>query len=149
MPDPLFDSRTARHDLPLLFPGQAQKEAFVNEAVSRLDSLVHLAIESERPDPPASPTDGQAWLVGSGATGDWSGRAGQIAARQAGNWQYFIARDGMRVLNRATGQDLRYRNGWIAAAKPAAPAGGTTIDTEVRSAVVQIIAALSAAGITV
>ncbi|MFM5884258.1 MAG: DUF2793 domain-containing protein [Novosphingobium sp.] len=128
--------------------GQAQKEVFVNETVARLDALVHLAIESERPDPPATPVDGQAWLIGTGASGEWAGRTGQIAARQGGNWQFFVARDGLRALNRATGQDLRYRNGWIAAAKPAAPSGGTTIDAEARATLAQILTALSSAGIT-
>ncbi|MFC0589986.1 DUF2793 domain-containing protein [Novosphingobium aquiterrae] len=128
--------------------GQAQKELFVNEAVSRLDALVHLAIEGERPDPPATPVDGQAWLIGAGATGDWSGRSGQIAARQGGSWQFFVGCDGMRALNRTTGQDLRYRNGWTSVPKPSSPSGGTTVDAEARAAVVQILAALSAAGIT-
>jgi hypothetical protein len=127
--------------------GQAQKETFVNEAVVRLDALVHLAVESELAVPPLSPLDGQAWLVAAAASGDWTGRTGQIAARQGGNWLYFVPRDGMRLLNRATGQDFRYRNGWTSAARPAQPAGGTTIDAEARTAIGQILAALTSAGV--
>ena len=36
MSDPIFDSRTLRHDLPYLFPGQAQKEGYVNEALAHM-----------------------------------------------------------------------------------------------------------------
>ncbi len=147
MPDPIFDSRTARFELPLLFSGQTQKEGFVNESLARLDALLHLAIESELASPPSTPTDGQAWLVAIGASGDWSGQAGKIAARQAGNWLFAVPRDGLRLLNRATGQEMRYAAGWKAATRPAAPSGGTVVDSEARSSIAAIISALSAAGI--
>ena len=121
MPDPLFDSRTTRFELPLLFAGQAQKELFVNELAARLDALLHGAIEAELAAPPASPSDGQAWLIASGASGEWAGKTGQIAARQAGNWLYFVPRDGLRLLNRTSGQDLRYKGVWLTASRPWAP----------------------------
>lgn len=147
MPEPLFESRTTRFELPLLFAGQAQKEIFVNELAARLDALLHGAIEAELAVPPISPSNGQAWLVASGASGEWSGKAGQIAARQAGNWLFFVPRDGIRVLNRATGQDIRFKDSWLAAARPATPSGGSTIDSEARTAINAILGSLSAAGI--
>lgn len=147
MPDPLYDSRTPRLDMPLLFAGQAQKESYVNEATARIDALLHGAIEAEIATPPALPVDGQCWLVGSSPTGVWTGQAGKIAARQAGNWLFFVARDGMKLLNRATGQEIRYKAGWQAATRPAVPAGGTTIDAEARSAIAAILTSLTTAGI--
>lgn len=147
MPDPLFDSRTARFDLPLLFAGQTQKEGFVNEGLARIDALIHLAIEGEQASPPASPADGQAWLVASGASGDWSGQAGKIAARQAGNWFFAMPRDGLKLLNRSTAQELRYAGTWKAASRPAAPSGGSVIDAEARNAITAILAALTTAGL--
>lgn len=147
MPDPLFDSRTARFELPLLFAGQAQKEFFVNELAARVDSLVHLAIEGEQAAPPTNPADGQAWLVGPGASGEWSGQTGKIASRQAGNWLFLAPRDGMRLLNRSSGQEMRYANGWLAPARPPAPSGGTTIDSESRTAIAALLACLTEAGI--
>lgn len=146
MPDPLFDSKTARFDLPLLFAGQAQKELFVNEAASRVDALLHPAVEAELAAPPANPLDGQAWLVGPAATGDWAGRTGQLAARQAGMWFYVAPRTGMRVLNLATGQFLLFNGSWAKPATPAAPSGGTVIDVEARAAIVALIAALGVSG---
>jgi hypothetical protein len=130
MPDPLFDVRTPRLDLPLLFAAQAQKEGYVNEIAARI-----------------SPADGLCWLVASGATGDWTGQSGTIAARQAGNWLFFAPCDGMRLLNRATGQEIRYLAGWKNPVRPAAPSGGTVVDSEVRSAFAALCTALVDAGI--
>ena len=122
MSDPfLFDTTCPRFGLPLLFAGQAQKEAFVNEAHSLADALMHCAIEGIAAAPPVTPADGENWLVATG--------------------------DGLRVLNRATGQDLRFRASWQTPAAPIAPTGGTTIDTQARAAIVELIAALRQAGV--
>ena len=130
-----------------MFAGQAQKELFVNELAARLDALLHGAIEAELAVPPASPSDGQAWLIASGASGEWSGKTGQIAARQTGNWLYFAPRDGLRLLNRATGQDIRFKGAWQVASRPAAPSGGATIDSEARTAISALLSSLTTAGI--
>jgi len=143
----LFDSRTARLDLPLLFAGQAQKEVFVNEALLRLDALLGCAIEGEIATPPADPEDGKAWLVGGGASGEWAGHDGKIAARQAGQWLMAEPRDGMRIFNRATGQMLFRNVGWQAPDRPAMAEGGATVDAEARAAIVALTAALTEAGI--
>lgn len=148
MTDPIsFDSASPRFGLPLLFAGQAQKEAYVNEAHALSDALLHCALEGIANSPPGSPAEGTCWLVGSAPTGAWAGQAGNLAARQAGNWLFVTPVDGMRVLNRATGQDMRFAAGWKAASRPAAPAGGTTIDAEARAAIGLILTALTSAGI--
>lgn len=146
MPDPLYDTRTARHDLPLLFVGQAQKETFVNELAARVDALLHPAIEAEAAAPPTNPSDGQAWLVGANPTGDWAGQAGMLAARAAGNWLFVQPLAGMALLNKATGQQVRFVSAWHHPAKPALPSGGTTIDAEARSTIAAIVAAMIDAG---
>jgi hypothetical protein len=144
---PLYDLRTARHDLPLLFAGQSQKETYVNELAARVDALLHLAIEAEMATPPTTAIDGQSWLIGASPTGEWAGQSGKIAARASGNWLFLQPDAGMILLNKATGQQVRYLSGWQAPAKPALPIGGTNIDTEARAAIAAIVAALATAGI--
>ncbi|HET9629768.1 MAG TPA: DUF2793 domain-containing protein [Novosphingobium sp.] len=127
--------------------GQAQKELTVNEALARTDALLHIAIEGTATSPPATPTNGEAWMVGASATGIWAGHDGQIACRQAGNWLYIQPRDGLRVLDRSTGQDRRYAGSWQIATSPVEPSGGSTVDTQARAAIGSIIAALRTAGV--
>lgn len=148
MTDPLtFDSSSARFGLPYLFAGQAQKEAFVNEAHALADALLHCAVEGEADAPPADPAEGECWLVGAAPTGAWAGQAGTLACRQQGVWLFVMPRDGMRLLDGASGQERRYRGGWIAPLPPAPPSGGTTIDSEARTAVAALISCLREAGI--
>lgn len=147
MPDPLYDSRTARHDLPMLFAGQTQKETFVNEAFVRIDALLHIAVEGTASVPPAAAANGECWLVDSGASGTWAGKDGQIAAFAGGNWLFFSPRDGMRLFDRSSGQDLRHSGGWIAPSRPNAPSGGSVIDAESRAAITALMQCLTDAGI--
>lgn len=148
MTDPLsFASATPRFGLPLLFSGQAEKEFYVNEAHALTDALVHCAVEEVTNTPPSAPVDGLCWLAGSAPTEVWTGQAGKIACRQMGNWLFIEPRDGLALLNRATGQILRFREGWIAPAAPELPSGGATIDSEVRAALDDLITALTQAGI--
>ena len=142
-----FDASSPRFALPLLFAGQAQKEVFVNEAHALTDALLHCSIEGTVSDPPASPADGENWLVGTAATEEWAGQDGSLACRQGGSWLFVAARDGMQLFDRSTGQTLLYNGGWNAPVAPASPSGGTTVDSEARAAIDAVIVALRAAGI--
>ena len=132
--------------LPTTIAGQAQKEFFVNEAHALTDALLHPAVEGEADAPPASPGAGECWLVGATPNGAWADHAGELASYQGGDWIFAAPRDGLRMLDRSTGQEVRYRGGWVRPATPAQPAGGATVDTEARAAIVGLIAALVAGG---
>jgi hypothetical protein len=127
--------------------GQSQKEFFVNEAHALVDALLHPAIEGEADAPPSAPAQGESWLVGDAPSGAWADQAGKLASYQAGGWIFASPREGMSVLDRATGQGIRYRDGWQRPATPAEPAGGATVDSEARAAIGELIEVLIAAGI--
>ena len=126
---------------------QAQKEIFVNEALAKLDGLLHLTVEGEIDTPPANPIDGEAWIIGSAPTGDWANHAGEIAMRQSGNWLFATLREGMIAFDKTAGQLARYDGEWLRASPVAAPVSGSTVDAEARAAIGNILTALASAGI--
>lgn len=148
MADPIaFTSISPRFGLPLLFAGQSQKEFYVNQAHLLADAMLHPVVAGIANSPPATPTEGQSWIVGTAPTGIWIGHGNAIATFAGGSWNFAAPQSGMRVFDSAAKQDIRYRNGWIRAAAVALPTGGTTIDTDARTAIAQLIAALVQAGV--
>lgn len=164
----MIDETTARLALPLLQPGQAQKELYHNEALALLDLATQALVEAVGVDtPPAAPALGACWVVGGAPVGDWAGQALAIAGWTSGGWRFVAARDGMCVWNRTEGQPSRFdgavwRSGElrgsqlviageqvIGARQPgiADPAGGANIDSEARSAIVGILATLRGHGL--
>lgn len=144
---PTFSSASPRLGLPMLFSGQAQKETYVNEAHALIDALAHCAIEGSASAPPTSPVNGTNWLVKSGATGDWTGQDGKIACYQSGNWLFATPFDGLRIFDRSSHLFTHYSSGWQGASAISAPNGGTTIDTQARSTLANLISALQTTGI--
>jgi hypothetical protein len=81
--------------LPELIAAQAQKHVTVNEALRALDVLVQLAVlDRDLTSPPASPAEGERWLVAASATGDWAGHDGEIAAWRDGDWDFYPPKTG-------------------------------------------------------
>lgn len=148
MSDPIiFDTATARFDLPLLFSGQAQKEFFVNEALSRADLLLHCAIEGEAAAPPAAPVAGQVWLVAASPSGAFAGHIGALAGWTTDGWRFVLPRDGVRVFDRSSDAFRLFNGAWRRQVAPTAPSGGTTIDAEVRAAIALLVDKLVDAGV--
>ena len=94
--EPVLDVIDTPHlALPLIAAAQAQKHVTHNEALAALDALVQLAVkERGRTAPPASPAEGDRYLVGAGATGAFAGQAGHIALFDLGAWRFFTPRPG-------------------------------------------------------
>lgn len=164
----MLDEMTARLRLPLLQPGQAQKELYHNEALALLDLATQAAVEAVGLDvPPDDPAEGACWVVGSAPTGAWAGHADAIAGWTGGGWRFVAPREGMSVWNRSAREPIRFDGGgWqsgelrgrvlrlggdqvVGARRPAIddPVGGATADSEARAAIVAILAALRAHGL--
>lgn len=148
MTDPIsFTSASPRFSLPFLFAAQAQREFYVNEALARLDALLHPVVQGIANDPPLSPQEGECWIVGPDPTGEWAGHPDAIATMQSGNWLLIEATTGLQVYNQSSTQCARYDSGWLSASTPANPTGGSVQDLEARTAISGLIAALVSAGI--
>lgn len=157
---------TARLALPLLEPGQAQKEMFHNEALALLDIAVQGAAAGPLDIPPADPQSGECWIVGANPSGDWSERARCIAGWTAGGWRFVAPFEGMRMwLGLGTGLALFVDGEWrigethgklfvegqqVVGLRSAAipePEGGTVVDGAARAAIVALLQALRAHGL--
>jgi hypothetical protein len=93
-------SQSTRLQLPFLAAGQAQKHVTVNETLLRLDALVQLSAKSAATTAqPASPSDGDIYLLPAGKTGaTWGAMAdGAIAYYRDGAWEALAANLGWRV----------------------------------------------------
>jgi lysophospholipase L1-like esterase len=83
--------------LPLLEASQAQKHVTHNEALLSIDALTQLAVIARTlAAPPATPAEGDGYLVAASPTGAWAGHAGHIAYR-SGGWRFAIPRAGWRL----------------------------------------------------
>lgn len=159
---------TERLALPMIVPGQAQKELFHNEALQLLDAVVAGAVEEwGRNDPPQSPTPGACYLIGDAPTGVWSLNGGYLAAFSAAGWRFVAPVVGLRVIVKTSGATATYMpGGWevgtlrgsqlvvegeqVVGARAAAvadPAGGTVIDSEARTAVAGMLSAMRQHGL--
>ena len=159
---------TSRLTLPLLAAGQLQKEESHNEALLTLDFLVGGTIAPGTwTAPPAAPIDGQWYRVGVGATGEWAGQDGRIAALTPGGWRYLMPVEGLALVEQGSGLTAAWRSGaWEVGIERAAevrvggikvvggqtaaiadPSGGGTVDAEARTCLAAVLAALRGHGL--
>lgn len=105
--------------LPLIQPSQAQKHVTHNEALRVLDVLVQPVVATRGGDvAPASPAEGDRHIVGAVPTGAWAGRAGWIAVREAGQWEFLEPQEGWRAMVLAEGAEVTFLGGlWRGAAE--------------------------------
>lgn len=159
---------TPRWELPQLFAGQAQKEMFHNEALTRIDMLLHGQVESaDLSVPPTSPAQGQCWIVAADAVGAWAGRDGALASWTEGGWRFVTPAAGLALWVADRGHELRHDGSqwqdgalredglYVAGTRSvgerqaaiAAPGGGTTIDSEARGVINAILAVMRSHGL--
>lgn len=89
---------TPRLSLPLLAAGQAQKHVTHNDALVRLDALIHLVVDSRTQlEPPVSPSELSAYIVPAGAAGVFAGHTDQVALFEDGGWTFLMPRTGWQA----------------------------------------------------
>ena len=161
-------SSTARLSVPFFIAGQAQKEFTHNEALQTIDLLLAAAVEEgPRADPPTAPSVGACYIVGDSPTGDWAGQPRAVAGYTSGGWRFVAPVEGMTAYVKANAVWANYRAGaWeigqlrgsnvlvggqqvvgSRATAIASASGGTTIDSEARSVINQILDALRQHGL--
>jgi hypothetical protein len=158
---------TPRLALPLLQPGQAQKEMTCNESLARLDLAVQgAAVATGAETPPVNPAPGACWVLGAAPEGAWTGHPHAVAGWTSSGWVFMEAREGMQLWLGAAQGSARFSGGaWHLGAlhgkvfvegdqvvgsrvdSIAEPLGGITVDAEARAAIVSVLEALRAHGL--
>jgi hypothetical protein len=91
-------SNSTNLGLPYLEAAQAQKHVTVNEALTRLDALVHLAaISRVVATPPGTPAQGDRYLLPASPVGVWASQGGKLAMWLDGAWNYATPREGWQL----------------------------------------------------
>ncbi|MEL6955449.1 MAG: DUF2793 domain-containing protein [Pseudomonadota bacterium] len=102
-----MSDETLHLKLPYLTSHQAAKHVTLNESLRALDVLVHLSVASaETANPPATPQDGDRYIVPDVNDGPWQDRSLQVAAFIDGGWLYFMPQTGWRAYVEDTGTDV-------------------------------------------
>ncbi|MDZ4380476.1 MAG: DUF2793 domain-containing protein [Parvibaculum sp.] len=124
-------SDTFHLGLPFLEAAQAQKHVTVNEALRRLDALLHLSVASRTlASPPANPEDGVRYIVAAGAEDGWAGHEGEVAALIDGGWIFFAPKAGWRAHDEADNALLLHDGeGWSPLPDSAGVAGASGAST--------------------
>lgn len=164
----MIEQTTTRLALPLLVPGQAEKESTHNEALTLLDFLVQPAVTAVgATTPPATPSIGECWVTGDAPTGEWRGHARCLAGWTAGGWRFVRPAEGFAAWCISSSKPVTYRQGaWqegdlscgrlviggdgVVGPREAAipdPAGGTGSDVNARAAIVAILGAMRRHGL--
>jgi hypothetical protein len=91
-----MSDETTRLHLAQLVSLQELNAVTWNEALAGIDTLVDLCLLGTSVNtPPASPADGDAYLVGANPTGAWLGSAYKIAACSDGTWRFLVPFKGL------------------------------------------------------
>lgn len=157
-------TQTVRYGLPFLQAGQAQKEITHNDALARVDALLHLAVESRHTVAVPTMAD-TCWIVAPDATGAWAGHDGQVAVLDDAGWTFVVPLDGCIAFVRDEGVFVHYagnqwRDAWTVPSLAIGsltltggagvlpdPSGGTVIDVEARATLTALLGALRISGL--
>ncbi len=122
-------TETSNLALPLVQAAQAQKHVTVNEALTRLDGMAQLVIQSDgETTPPVGVADGLVWSVASGAVNAWAGRDGALALSSNGGWVFITPQTGWHAFVVSRGTVCRFSGGaWAPHAVATSLIGAATL----------------------
>ncbi len=122
-------SETSKLSISLLEAAQSQKHITVNEALIRLDAACSLSVDDWNVIlPPSSATEGQAFIIGTLPSGEWTGRDNQVAIWSNGGWIYLVPKAGWSAWNTMSGFELKFDGVvWQANATTISESGATTL----------------------
>lgn len=85
-----------RLSIPLLDDAQSGKVEQANRAFRHIEAMLAAnPLDRNLTAPPGSPTDGDCYIVGASATGEWSSHDGDLAYYRNGAWQFQTPTSGM------------------------------------------------------
>ncbi len=122
-------AETAQFGLPLLSGSQAQKHVTLNEALAVLDAVAQIRITSlSHSTPPSNIVDGEAYVVASGASGDWFGHDGKIAVATNGFWRFVTPQIGWSGYSLEAQQGILFDGAdWLESGQVATENGAATV----------------------
>ncbi len=75
--------------------GESGWNTSMDANLKRLGAVVGLSVKDrDLATPPASPVDGDRYIIPAAATGIWAGKTNQIAVRVASAWDYYTPKVG-------------------------------------------------------
>ncbi len=96
-------ANTPRLSMPYLVAGQAQKEISHNDALNDMDSLAQMSvINKTTATPPATPAEGDSYIIASSPTGAWAGNANAVVSYYSG-WRIKTPKAGWLAYVQAEG----------------------------------------------
>jgi Protein of unknown function (DUF2793) len=140
---------TGRFELPLIMPSQAQKHVTHNEALTLLDGLIHLVVNTQGDTaPPATAAVDDAFLVGAPATGAWFGQEGKLAFNTGAGWRFAAPARGMIAFFAAANELRIYEQGvWTKIGNFTGPASYATLGVNTSADAVNRLAVRSNAAL--
>jgi hypothetical protein len=94
-----------------LVASQSQPHIPINMSLRKLDALVQLSVLEQTATPPGSPAEGDRYVVGASATGDWSGHDDNVAAFIGGAWTFFTPVPGWIVYDQSLSAIYVFKSG--------------------------------------
>ena len=90
-------ANTPKLSIPEVSESQSQKATTVNEGWRDVDALIMPNVADKDLSSPPAATDGDTYLVASGASGAWAGHANHIAYYKTAGWDFHIPAEGWKV----------------------------------------------------